>query len=101
MSKHTVGPFSTDGDKSSSTGKIRILAPEKETGWCTVLASINIKNTNPEEAEANAALFAAAPEMLDVLKRWSTAVSGFGESVPMGEILQVIAKAEGPIGDGR
>ncbi len=66
--KHTKGPFSTNGDRDSSTGTIRILAPEKETGWSSVLASISIKNTSPEEAEANAALFAAAPDLLEEVK---------------------------------
>jgi len=66
MSKYTPGPFSRT-PLGLNTGTISILAPEKENGWSTVLASITAKNTPPEEAEANANLFAAAPEMLEAL----------------------------------
>lgn len=71
MSTYTAGPFSFKGPTINlQTGEpdiISILAPVKENGWSTVLAEITVRNTTEEEAVANAALFAAAPEMLEAL----------------------------------
>lgn len=80
MSKYTAGPFSFKGPTINlQTGKpdiISILAPVKENGWSTILAEITVRNTTEEEALANAALFVAAPELLDALKEMTNEFDG-------------------------
>jgi hypothetical protein len=73
MSNHAAGPYSTQGLRPDFDAKlpdrILILGPEKESGGCTVLATLVTKNyPHVDVARATAALFAAAPEMLAALK---------------------------------
>lgn len=81
MSKHTKGPFSsTRPSLNLKTGEphtISILAPEKENGWSTVLAEITVRNVPEGEAEANARLFAAAPDLLDALRSLGVKPEGY------------------------
>jgi hypothetical protein len=96
-SKHTRGPFRSEGhysDLSGAPSTIRILAPKKENGWATVIAQITVRNTTVEEAFANGHLFSAAPEMLEVLRLVSGAIPPEC-SITLDRVRAVIAKAEG------
>lgn len=69
--KHTPGLYSIQDcrDFIQQEQKLLILGPVKaDTGGQPVLATILVGNVPAGEAEANAKLFAAAPELLEALK---------------------------------
>lgn len=100
MSAHTTGPWmlgsKTTGDPCISTRTTVVCYVTKR--WTT---------TNPEEWKANAHLIAAAPELLDVLRRVSAGITLNGlNAVPdppardafirlMVDVRLAIANAEG------
>lgn len=100
MSKHTPGPFIVR-PPGHNGGNYCILAPEKENGWSSVVAILTPRNDML--VEANAALFAAAPEMLEALKQAVSACpcsfkerdSGHRIDCCAPVWLDIIAKAEG------
>jgi hypothetical protein len=72
--KHTPGPWRAEAVMSDDKHDICIVNPVKptgETGWPIVLASVYFDHTEPNiskaEADANAQLIAAAPELLEAL----------------------------------
>lgn len=74
-SRHTPGPYTFTGPYLTKphVGDLSILAPEKQDGWCTVLASVTGRNyPSEDEAIATARLFACAADMFDILKRLMT-----------------------------
>lgn len=64
---YTKGPWSENGPTMQAPNTLRILGPEKDDGWQTVLATINIRSSR--EAHANARLMAHAAEMYEALQR--------------------------------
>ena len=60
MSKHTPGPWRVDGNLRSVDGKCF-------TGEYKTICS-PVRGGNPEEADSNARLISAAPEMYEALK---------------------------------
>ena len=99
--KHTPGPFTVEREFLTTTQSevFSIYGPARN-GWeKTYIGEVLINKGFPakehettHEAEANAQLFAAAPEMLGALKLARRAVSDIG----VREIMDAaIAKAEG------
>ena len=88
MSKHTPGPWLRDGDRVYTLHK---LAHVEASRWnAQVRPSVGCP---PDEADANARLIAAAPELLEALKWTARALDK--EHPAAIKARAAIAKAEG------
>ena len=89
MSKHTPGPWSLRGRT------IRGPHPKDPKGRTRIVAAaIWDRGTYVDEAEANADLIAAAPELLEALERVK-ATGVFLGAIPQEMVDAAIAKAKG------
>jgi hypothetical protein len=92
MSKHTLGPW--NAYESDGQTYVESLGP-KVTDVCRVMRHLPF-----EEVQANAALIAAAPDMLEALKEarfWVARVAESGNASALKSLAQIdaaIAKAE-------
>jgi len=104
MSKHTPGPWWLGRDPSHFGSLTSITGGSDSTGGIRSVAEVG--GPDIDEAEANASLIAAAPEMLDALKAMTKLYVDFVNSGDCGcwdperidEVKlarAVIAKAEG------
>lgn len=92
MSKHTLGPWTVDTDTG---GRKPIMAKD---GITSVAHTDGLENEDLDEA--NARLIAAAPEMLQALKRAVSMLQAVGmpaDAIPqdLEKMEDAIAKAEG------
>jgi hypothetical protein len=71
MSKHTPGPWYTAG----TFRKVYVVAKEGEREVIVANSEYACTSSNLDEAEANARLIAAAPDLLEVLE-WVTRLLG-------------------------
>lgn len=98
--KHTPGPWSVDPESEDAEAFV-IFGPEKDNGWCSLIACLAKRSDLP--VEANAARIVACvnacegiadpsvvPKLLETLKM---AERTFGDRFP--EIVAIIARAEG------
>lgn len=100
--KHTPGPWTVSHPAISfqiTAGKIHVA-----DAFAKVSAGISDKYILESEAEANARLIAAAPDLLDACKQAVKRYCGchntedanwHGQSCPMPVLIAAIAKAEG------
>lgn len=93
MSKHTPGPWNAL-DRAVLKGP-----PGEERTWIIASCPVNAlgKKTKTSEAQANARLIAAAPELLEALKGLMMEVSPVisADFEPFALAFKAIAKAEG------
>lgn len=88
MNKHTKGPWEVEGlVESNGVGAFRIVAP------CNTYAIADVFQINSEIA--NAHLIAAAPELLEALKRCLQDDAGDLEPETVHLAMEAIAKAQG------
>jgi len=106
---HTPGPWTYEGDHTHRQFNIRMLGhligtKDEAKHICTVnnLPTHVLANRDPATAEANARLIAAAPELLEALKRAAFALEsavmlqGLAELAPYANAARAaIAKAKG------
>lgn len=101
QSKHTPGPWKV-GQRIDNPGQIdliRVGVPSEEPGY--VEYSVASVHCYGESAEANAALIASAPDLLNALKRLLGHVPGYpvvdpddSEAAAIDQAIEAIAKAE-------
>ena len=100
---HTAGPWQTG---TRERGRFCVYAPQSNGRGICVMS--NTQQVSPEmvakygehglnvEADANARLIAAAPEMLDALKQWEIILSAdCDDGRTLTALRKLIAKAEG------
>jgi hypothetical protein len=104
---HTPGPWETHQD-IDGRNSVRVCKPDGEpedeaVAWiyenvgrgCRPIAEAEIIGMSRLEAEANARLIAAAPELLEACKESLPYIEGPGDSYVYGLIKAAIEKAEG------
>jgi hypothetical protein len=98
--KHTLGPWTYEGDHTHRQYNIRMMGHMIGGHICTVnnLPTDVLANRDPSIAEANAALISAAPEMLAALE-WAvdTADAEQYEAGWYADARMAIAKAKGRV----
>jgi hypothetical protein len=98
--KHTPGPWELEAFKVDGMLLFQITAPNGSgPGGNLILDDASIEGETDEEQIANARLIAAAPELLEALKRMDHTLTAHGH-VDSGTglhslIIAAIAKAEG------
>jgi len=91
--QHTPGPWIAKGWENLCVNAFDPIA-----GECTLSLAAGRRDASLEELRANAALIAAAPELLSALKKWATFARDnyTDEDIPwLDEMRAAIAKAEG------
>jgi phosphoribosylcarboxyaminoimidazole (NCAIR) mutase len=83
MNTHTPGPWFTD-DAQDSDERRYVMSANAPFPGTVAIVTLDI-----EEAEANAALIAAAPEMLDALLYWERCMN---DDTDMGEMVAEFTK---------
>ena len=104
MADHTPGPWELHAETHGSNS-LRICKPANNERGCIAVAEAEILGMLRLEAEANARLIAAAPELLSLLQRaapYMKTVSrndtgGYSDNDPAlyEDILAAVAKAKG------
>lgn len=93
MSKHTQGPFRIIDLRHQKNGQLRIISEAYPLEGTNEIANVIARNVN---AEANARLFSAAPELLEAIKiALRVGVARLCEVEEIDKIEKAIAKAEG------
>lgn len=93
MSKHTPGPWKA---KKSSGGKYIAISGSASDYFVDLDCEVDSDDKDQEIAEANAALIAAAPDLLAALERATLLLTEIGQTpIPVHEFREVIAKAKG------
>jgi len=101
MSKHTAGPWRVS---QRSNNMIDILHGDRQPGAITAaLCRVQARQSWIAEAEANARLIAAAPDMLQALRRAALALAFAAESSPamMDDYKAVSAAIERATGEAQ
>mgnify|MGYP001567073512 CR=1 FL=1 len=98
MSAHTPGPWTWEGDHTHRVFEVRQLAHLIDASAfakhiCTInnLPPAHRQNRDPVQAEANARLIAAAPEMYELL----VSLLGDDSTANSGQWAVLLAKIEG------
>jgi len=92
MTQHTPGPW-TIGSRTDG-GCWRVIDAPTWDAFAKVVIKMTDAKADSEQGLANARLIAAAPEMLEMLKRLDNSLESLGRSYRL-QIREVIAKAEG------
>ena len=82
--KHTPGPWEVNGNGENEICQLDIV---------TITANHDINDDGPERVEADAALIAAAPELLEALERLTEYIDAYIVVDQLGENLKDIARA--------